>query len=376
MYFDNAATTQICDAALEQLTKMSKELFYNPSAVYRPSIFVAKEIDNARQNLAKQMNVPSSKIFFTSGGTEGANWAVFSSCTKHTKEIACSACEHPAVYEAVNSFSDRLSVSFLPCKSDGSVDITRIPEFITAKTDFVSVMHVNNETGAINDIYKIAAIVKKIAPKCIFHSDGVQAFCKLPVDLSDPNIDFYSASSHKINGPKGCGFLYAKNPNQLKPLIHGGGQERGLRSGTENVAAITAFSAALSDWMANRSAINKQMCEIKDYLIKGLQSFDGVHFNSDINRSAPHILNVSFDGIKGEVLLHKLEEDGILIGLGSACSARHKLSRALRAMNITSEGTVRISFGRFNTIDKAVVLLEKIKLHVTEIRSIMRRETL
>ena len=375
IYLDNAATTRMCDEAKESLIKYSFDEYFNPSAVYGKAIEVRKEVDKAREIIAKALRVNVDNIIFTSGGTEGNNTAIFGSCTNTAiGSIICSSCEHPAVYNGFLRLKQKgFNFIEIPCNPNGTVNEEEFEEIVkNNKVGFVSVMHVNNETGGINDILKLAKIYKRYNKDGVFHSDGVQAFMKKRVAIKDSDVDLYTFSAHKINGPKGVGAIYIKQPNKLTPILFGGGQEKGIRSGTENTAGIIAFSKAVSVWEQNGRKYIDTFAKYRDIIKNALEDIPDISYNTEFDHSSPHVMSLNVGGVKGEVLLHMLEQKGICIGRGSACSTKKTLPRALKALNITGEGTIRVSFGIFNTKEEIDYFALNLKESIYSLRKIMK----
>ena len=376
IYLDNAATTRICDEALVAFEKFYKEEYFNPSAIYGGAIAVHREVEKARGVIAACLKVLPENVFFTASGSEGDNLAIFGSVgsLKSSGRIICSACEHPAVYNAISALKNRgYDVEFVPCNHDGTVNVEQYEKAISdGEVTFASIMHVNNETGGINDIAKLAEMLKAKNPDAVFHSDGVQAFMKKPIALKNTKIDLYSFSAHKINGPKGVGAIYAKNPNKLTPLIYGGGQESGIRSGTENTAGIIAFAIACEKWRKNGKNYLESFKKFREILLSELANVPDITYNTDVNTCSPHIVSLNLGGVKGEVLLHMLEEKGIYMGRGSACSTKNALPRALRALDVKGEGTIRVSFGIYNTEDEIKFFAKELKRAINDLRNIMK----
>ncbi len=375
IYLDNAATTKICDSSLELINKFYSQQYFNPSAVYSGAITVKKAIEDARKQVAMSIYADSEKIFFTSGGTESDNLAVFGTCSnKSIGKIICGQCEHSAVYNCLLDLKQKgFDVEFIPCNADGTINLDSFKAVIENNSvGFASIMHVNNVTGGVNDIAYLSKLLKDSNKNAIFHSDGVQALGKLDFNIKSTDVDLYSMSSHKINGPKGVGAIYVKFPNKLKSFALGGGQERGLRSGTENTAGIIAFGEACKLWKTERTEIITRFKTFQETIISNLEPLDGVKINTDIEISSPHIMSISIDGIRGEILLHLLESEGIFIGRGSACSTKDSTPRALKAMKVTSSGTIRISFGMFNTINEINEFCKCIVQLISSLRSKIR----
>lgn len=374
IYLDNAATTRMCDEAFSVLKKYYCEDYFNPSAVYGGAISVRAKIEDTRELVAKVLCVNTDNIFFTSGGTEGDNMAIFGANKKSVGKIVCSSCEHPAVYNCFLFLQQKgFDVEFIPCKRNGMIDVDAYNDIVKNNViSFASIMHINNETGGINDILSLSKTLKKYNPDAVFHSDGVQAFMKTRINLSSSEIDLYSFSSHKINGPKGVGGIYVKNPNKIYPLLFGGGQEKGSRSGTENTAGIIAFGEAVKLWKENRVKYLENFTKFRNIVINSLENIDDVIYNTCVELSSPHILSVTIGGIKGEVLLHILESNGIYIGRGSACSTKETSPRALKALNIDGEGTIRVSFGIYNTVEEIKEFSKILAQSIVELRQKMR----
>lgn len=356
IYFDNAATTMPSVNAVKKAEKFIKDDFYNPSALYRGGLACAKEIKDARDRVLSCLGLNSSRynVIFTSGGTESDNQAVF--CSAKRGSFVTDKGEHAAIYKSFLKLLERKNdVYFIGLNRDGSVNTEELFDFARRNdVGFVSVVHVNNETGAVNDVSYIAAELKKINPSLIFHSDGVQAFGKIPFVFSE-DIDLYSVSAHKINALKGCGALIKKRSVRLTPLICGGGQEGDLRSGTENVFGISVFKNAIEERYANLKADYERIKTVNSYVRNGLDK-DIFTVISSETASSPYVLSVSAVGLRGEVLMHALEDKGIIVGNGSACSSHNRYSRVLEACGYAKnvlDGVVRISFSHENTLAEA-----------------------
>ncbi len=359
IYLDNGATTKPFKDSIEFANTYINDNYFNPSAVYHEGIMVANELKSAKNSFNKIIG-DNFNVLFTSCGTESDNTAIFSYSKRGN--IVTTLAEHSAVHAPFTFLKNQgLDVRFAKINLDGSVNIEHLLSLIDKNTTFVSIIHVNNETGAINDINKIAKLIKDINKNVIFHSDGVQAFMKIPYLISN-DIDLYSVSAHKINAIKGVGALFVnKRIKNLKPLILGGGQENGLRSGTENVFGIKVFEHATCSHFKTFNDDYNKVTLLKDTLIKNL--------NSDLfkvissNNSSPYIVSLSAVGLKGEVLMHKLEENGIIIGTGSACSSKNSHSRTLKEAGHSNEvldGVIRISFSSETTLDEVNYLVEKL----------------
>lgn len=373
IYFDNAATTKPNENALKNAEKFNNEMFFNPSALYREGLNVSYEIKGSREFILKCLGASSTnfEVIFTSGGSESDNMAIFG-CVKRGVFVTDKG-EHSAVYKSFLELKNKGQVvEFINLNKDGSVNEQELYNYVkNNRVDFVSIMHVNNETGAINDINKISKNIKAINNKIIFHSDGVQAFGKIPYRLSE-FIDFYSISAHKNNALKGVGALIKRKKVNLSPIIFGGGQENGLRSGTENVFGIKVFEYALKEKFENLSLNYENVNVIKNYVIDNLDK--EIYKIISGENSSPYILSVSAVGLKGEVLMHILEQENIIVGNGSACSAKNKYSRIVESCGYDKnvlEGVIRISFSCENTIEQAKILVESLNKNGKKLKGII-----
>lgn len=372
IYLDNAATTRPTIQAISAANLAMEEEWFNPSTLYDRGINVSNHLARIRQNFTSYFNARDT--IFTSGGTEANNLAIYSS-KRQKAHFICSQIEHSSVYETFMSLRSRgYDVDFIPPSDDFSVDPQDVISALRPNTALVSIMHVNSETGAVNDIASIGKAIRRHNSHTLFHSDGVQAFLKQspePVAFTD----MYSISAHKIGALKGTGALIINLSNQLKPQITGGSQENGMRAGTENTAGIFAFNAAFNTWYQNASGFSFHLDMLTDKLIRGFESINGCVLNLPKNHSS-HILNVSFLGIKGETMLHVLEDKGIYVGIGSACSSKKGPSRILAAQGFNDErlnGAVRISLCPYNTIADIDIALEEMDLAYRYLRNFKRR---
>ena len=362
LYFDNASTTRVAPEVLDVYNKASEE-FYNPSALYTPSMSVKNQIEMAREQILRFLGGANKSTFiFTSSATE-SNSAVINSCIKRKdKKYIVSAGEHSSIYNtAKHLISLGYNIEFAPLNQDGTVNQEVLYSMIDSDTDFVSIIHTSNETGAVNDIRAISKKCKAINPNIIVHSDGVQSIGKFRVNMIDLGVDYYTISSHKINGIKGVAGLYVANPSKFAPFIIGGGQEMNLRGGTENFAGIMAFAKAIS--LCN---YNKDMSSYKQALIDNITLPCKVISNS---KCVPNIISICFPNLRGETLVHMLEEDGFLIGTGSACNSKNTVNRVLREMGVDSNyilGAIRISFEHDCKIDNVINLAKCINKNVQD----------
>ncbi len=372
IYLDNSATTQTRPEVAEFVAKYSVEHFFNPSSIYHPAIEVRNDLNRARETLLELLGVKGrGRIIFTGSATE-ANNLVLNGLSRKNKKILVSQGEHPSVFEvAKNLKNSGFEVDFVNLSADGTLDLDDLRQKLDTDTGLVSFIHVSNETGAINDIAKISSIVKSVSPDCIVHCDGVQAFGKLRINLSSANIDAYTMSSHKIHGPKGVASLFVRDGLVLKPHILGGGQEGGLRSGTENPAGILGFVLASQLMYHDFDVKCEIMAKLWQYFVERL-SESGVdyHINSPQN-GLKNILSVSFGGVRGEVLLHCLEKHEIFVSTGSACSSKTIGNRVLQAMKQSNEtmlGNIRFSFCEFNTESEIDAVVEALRQEIPRIK--------
>lgn len=362
IFLDNASTTKIRPEAISEIER-SHALFYNPSALSGKSLEVRREIDGAKQKICKALGVDyNNNLIITGSATEADNLAIFGSAKKTGDQFVFGAGEHQAVFASANELKLRgYNVVFAPLNKFGEVDLDKLKEILQKPTAFVSIMHVSNETGAINDISKISMLVKNLWPNAIFHSDGVQAFGKIQTNVLKLGVDLYSISGHKVGGPKGIGALYVKNITKLKPIIFGGGQEFGIRSGTENTAYILALSKVVGTFEIEKNFeyVKKLSNIVRNYF----EGKEGITINSPKSAS-PYILSLSFEGVRGETLVHILEEKGVIVGTGSACSSKKTTNRTLEAIGLSREqieGAIRISFSHENKEDEVLKACEIIE---------------
>ncbi len=353
IYLDNAATTVPDEGAVNAALQFLKiDGFYNPSALYRAGFAAHKEIEEARRTILSLLAPQGGyELVFTGSGSEADNQAVFSSARRGN--FVTTAGEHAAIYQSAKELEKRgIEVRFAPLRSDGSADTEALLSMVDKDTSCVSVIHVNNETGAVNDIAAIAAAAKKINPALLFHSDGVQAFGKIPFALTK-DIDLYTVSAHKIGGVRGVAGLFRKKGARLSPYIFGGGQENGLRSGTENTFAIKQFEFAAKKKF---SSLKEDFERIRSYNLAVRQGLDKTIFRVLSSENAsPYVLSVSARGLRGEVLLHMLDDAGVMVGTGSACSSKNRYSRVILACGLderSADGVLRISFAATTTLQE------------------------
>ena len=363
IYLDNSATTKPSKECIEAMNDALSMNFGNPSSLYRIGLDAEKIVKHAREIIAKSIGADPGEIYFTSCGTESDNTAIYGAWNarkKQGKRIITTAVEHPAVLRCFEKLANEgADVKYIPVLPDGNLDMEAFRSLLSDDTVFVSVMHVNNETGAVFPIEEIAKELKKY-PDVIFHSDCVQSYGKLPIDVKSLGVDMISISGHKVHAAKGIGAIYLRSGLHIQPYVFGGGQESAFRSGTENVPGIAGFGAAVEN-------MHMVKPDVKEYLKKRLlEEIEDIQINSPEN-GAPSVLNVSFIGCRGEVLLHMLEQDGIYVSTGSACSSHKKGSHVLTAQGLKPEaieGAVRFSFSFDNTAEEIDTVVEKLKQYV------------
>ncbi len=365
IYLDNCATTfptpEVIRSAADAMIKFPG----NPSSRHRLGLEAEKELEACRKRAAKALGIEPKELYFTSGGTESDNIAVLGGANiKKGRRVVTTAVEHPAVAEPMKRLAEQgFDVVFLPPERDGGVSIDAIREAITPETCLVSVMAVNNETGAIMPVDKIRPILDRVAPRALLHTDAVQALGHIPIDLKKWDVDMASFSGHKIHGPRGIGALYVKSGVTVKTTSLGGGQERGLRSGTENLPCIAGFTSALEEMKPKDYEI---MARLKELLRDGLMSIPGTVQNG--GDGAPHVLNISFPGIRSEVMLNAFSLRKIYVSSGSAC-ARGVGSHVLKAMGAElADNAIRFSLSRYTSedeIDKTVAAAKDIVQELT-----------
>lgn len=370
IYFDNAATTRVIPEAAQTVFKYLTEKYYNPSAMYHEALDVKNDLENARSVILNQIG-GEGKLYFTSGGTESDNLAFFGTKKKRNSRVIISAVEHAAVYQSAMSLKQAgFDVCVAPVDGSGKIDVEAFSELLNADTSFVSVIHVSNETGAVNEIGELARLTKRAAPRALFHSDGVQAGGKIKIDLKSIPVDLYSLSAHKIGAPKGTGALYAAKGVHLNPIIVGGGQEDGVRSSTENTAGIMAFATAFAAAVPFIEKSAERLRAIAAYLRKRLGAFDDVMVISPEDGS-PYILSFASASVRGEVIEHALECEGVLVGTGSACSSNKSTRRIPEALNLQGKfasGMVRLSFSRFSSMAEAEEFADKFEKVYKELK--------
>ncbi len=366
IYLDNSATTKPCKEAVEAMTEALTQCWANPSALYGFGIDAARRLRDARHQVAKALGAEPDRVFFTSGGTEADNWALTGTAKrfgKKNKHIISTAIEHPAVLNVLKELEHQgFSVTYLQPDSEGRITTAALKEALRKDTILVSIMMVNNETGAVMPIAQMAKLTRKLCPDAIFHTDAVQGFLKIPFQAKTLGADLISISSHKIHGPKGAGALYiSPRLKSFPPLLLGGGQEGGYRSGTEGTPAIFGFAAACSAVFSTFKGDIQREKELLDSLVDKLCKLEGVTINGI--HEAPHILSISIPGVPTQNSINILQDAGICVSAGSACAKGHR-SHVMTAMNLPPEiidGSFRISLCRDTTEAELDALIEGIQ---------------
>ncbi|GAB6990640.1 cysteine desulfurase family protein [Paenibacillus pini] len=381
IYWDHAASTPPYDEVIQTMGEVMKQHYGNPSSIHRMGEDAAKLIRRSREVCAQALSVKPDEIIFTSGATEGNNMAIKGAALQYNsrgRHIITTQIEHPSVYDSCLELEKQgYEVTFLPVDQQGCVNLDELAAAVRKDTILVSIMHVNNETGSVQPLLEVGKLVKERNPRTLIHIDGVQGYGKLPVYLNDWQADLYTLSAHKIRGPKGTGILYKRAGIELYPLLSGGKQEAGLRAGTENIAGYVAMSKAMRMAGEHQQVFATEISSLRDKLIYSITKMPGLELNSYCN-GAPHIVNVSFPGMKAEVLLHTLEEYGMLVSTKSACSSKtSEPSRVLLAMGRSHDvasSAIRISMGDLNTNDDIQQLLETLKVAVGRLEPLSRKE--
>lgn len=377
IYLDNSATTKPYKEVVEKMIFALENDYANPSSLHKKGLEVEKNIKKIREDIARTLGVKEKEIYFTSGGTESNNSIIRGVLDKRKNHIITTKIEHPSVLDTIKTLEkEGIEVTYLDVDSEGKIDIDSLKSSIKENTILVSVMHVNNEVGSIQPISEVGKYLKTLKEKVYFHVDAVQSFGKINFKPSKYNIDFMSVSGHKIHGPKGIGFMYIKENSKVKPLFTGGGQEFGFRSGTENIPGIYGLGEAVRITNKNLDKNIQKINTLKNLLKSEiLNNIENVKINSPED-GVCHILNVSFLGVKGEVLLHYLEQKDIYVSTGSACSSKKKGSHVLNAMNLSKdeiEGTIRFSLSCFNTEEEILETVEILKSSVEDLKFIIKK---
>lgn len=381
-YLDNSATTKVSDGVRDIVVKTMTEDFGNPSSLHMKGIEAEKYLRDAREIIAKALKVTEKEIIFTSGGTEANNMALIGVAEAYKRagrHIITTAIEHASVLDTMKYLTEQgYSVTYLNVDKSGRIDLEELKNAITDETILVSVMYVNNEIGAVEPIEEIGKIIKERNPNTVFHVDAIQAFGKYKIYPKKLKIDALSVSGHKIHGPKGIGFLYVSDKVKIRPIIHGGGQQRGLRSGTDNVPGIAGMGQAVREAYTDMETKADKMRKLKDYLTDSLLKLSDVRINSSKgDDGAPNIVSASFIGVRSEVMLHALEEKGVYVSSGSACSSNKPgISVTLKSIGLNKEAldsTLRFSFCDTTTMEEIDYALEAVKELLPKLRVLRRK---
>lgn len=363
-YFDNSATTRPYDEVMDSMVDTMRNYYGNPSSAYSLGLKAELKMNESRDIVADTLNCDRDEIIFTSGGSESNNFLI-RGFVKPGNEIITTKIEHPSVLNTCKALENNgVKVIYLDVNGRGKIDLGELEKSINKQTQLVSIMHTNNEVGTVQNIKAIGELIKEKSSRIKFHVDAVQAYGKYDIDVKKMHIDLLSASGHKIHGPRGVGIAYVRKGLIPRPLIYGGGQERGFRSGTENLAAVVGLAKAAEKIYKNREQNFHHVDEVKKYFMEKLRDMEEVKINSCGKEYSPYVLSVSFIGVRGEVLLHMLEEKGIYVSTGSACSAKSsKDSHVLEAIGLPKDhirGTIRFSFGEDNSKEEVDYALDVI----------------
>lgn len=380
IYLDNSATTAVHPAVVELMSKIMLEDYGNPSSKHNKGVQAERYLNEAKETLASILKCDKKELLFTSGGTESDNMAFIGTAMANKRRgnhIITTMIEHPAILETtVFLEKNGFEITYLPVDSTGCVSLDALREALRPETILVSIMYANNEVSIVEPIAEAAAIVKEYNPEIIFHTDAVQAFGKFRIIPKRENIDLMSVSAHKLHGPKGVGFLYIKDKTKINPIIFGGGQQKGMRSGTENVPGIAGMALAAKLCYENFDEKMERLYELKEYFIDKVLEIPGTVFNGRRgHEGTPHVISISFENVRSEVLLHALEDKGIYVSSGSACSSnKPALSGTLKAIGVKNnllDSTIRFSLCTENTKEE----LDEVIAALNELVPMLRRYT-
>lgn len=367
VYLDNSATTRCFDSVAQLMVRIMCEDYGNPSSLHRKGLQAEEYIRYAKTVIARQLKVNEKEIIFTSGGTESDNMALTGCALANYRtgnHLITTQIEHPAILQTMKALEEQgFTVTYLPVDTNGQIRLQDLQNAITPQTILVSIMHTNNEIGALQPISQAGELIKRSNPNTLFHVDAVQGFGKFRIYPKKMNVDMLSASGHKIHGPKGVGFLYLNEKVKIRPIVFGGGQQKNRRSGTENVPGAAGLARAVEEIYANLEEDTARLYELKDLFVYGIRRIEGARINGLTGQeSAPHVVSVTIPGIRSEVLLHALEDKGIYVSAGSACAARKPLPsvtlKAIGADRETLESTLRFSFSVFTTKEEIYYTLD------------------
>ena len=382
VYFDNSASTKVSEKAIEIMLKTMRDDYANTRGKHIKGVEAESYVKDAADIIAKTLKVKKGEIIFTSGGTESNNMALIGgamSRKRYGKHIIISGIEHPAVYRPAEFLTEQgFELSVLPVNSEGQVDLELLKSTLRDDTVLVSVMYVNNEIGAIEPVEEISRIIKAKNKDILFHVDAIQAYTKLRINPKSQGIDMLSASGHKFHGPKGVGFLYIDSNVKINPIIFGGGHQRGMRSGTLNTTGIAGMGVAAKEAYENFDERINKISDLKYYLMDELEKLEGAVLNTGRGENfAPQVISVSFEDIRAEVLLHALEDRGIYVSSGSACSSNHPgISGTLKAIGVRDDlldATIRISLSELNNKEEADYFIKNLKELLPLLRKFVRK---
>lgn len=384
IYFDNAATTKMSDEVIDEIVNLEKTCYGNSESLHKFGYLAEKKIEEAIDVIKKFINCDENEIIWTSGGTESNNLAILGFLrTTKKKHIITSKIEHPSVYNIFSYLQkEGYRVTYLGNDNLGQIDYNELEKSIEEDTALVSIMHVNNEIGSLEDVKKISNIIKEKNKNIVFHTDAVQSFGKIKIDVKDMNIDMLSVSGHKIHGPKGIGLLYKNKNVRIDNIIYGGGQQNNIRSGTMNTSGIIGLKKAVEILKDSFYDINNYLLDIRNYTIEKLTKLNdeigGIYINTKNSLNfSPHIVSVSIKDVRAEVLLHTLEEYNMYVSSGSACSSKNKNdNRVLKAIKIDEnlvDKTIRLSFSKYNKREEVDIFIDTLKQEIPKLRKFVRR---
>ncbi len=358
IYLDNSATTRAFDEVADIVSRVMCVDYGNPSSMHQKGVEAERYVKESKEIIAKTLKVQEKEIFYTSGGTESDNWALMGAASANSRagrHLITTKVEHPAILQTMEYLeSIGYEVTYLSVDKHGVIRLEELEKAIRQDTILVSIMHVNNEVGAVQPVEEAGALIKRVNPKTLFHVDAVQGFGKFKIFPKKSKIDMLSVSGHKIHGPKGTGFLYIDEHVKIKPILFGGGQQKGMRSGTENVPGVAGIGKAVQLMYRDLAEDVERLYRLKRHFTDGVLQISNVKVNGPMyEEGAPHIVSVSFAGVRSEVLLHALEDRGVYVSAGSACASnKHTVSATLKSMGVAQDmldSTIRFSFSIFTT---------------------------
>ena len=382
VYLDNSATTRCFDEVAQLMHKIMCEDYGNPSSMHHKGVEAEQYLRYARETLAKILKVNEKEILFTSGGTESDNIALIGTAManhRRGRHLITTAIEHPAILQTMAYLENQgFRVTYLPVDREGRISLKDLERAIRPDTILVSIMHTNNEIGSIQPIAEAGNLIWRMNPHTLFHVDAVQGFGKFRIYPAKMHVDMLSVSAHKIHGPKGVGFLYIREGSKVNPIIYGGGQQRGMRSGTENVPGIAGLAKAAEMVYSDLDEDMDRMYELRDMLIRGVKNIENIRVNGCAGREgAAHIVSLSIRGVRSEVLLHALEERGIYVSAGSACAAKkQQTSATLKAIGVERDmldSTIRFSISVFTTKEEIQYTIQALSEIIPMLRRYSRK---